>query len=233
MAKVVIFTGAGLSAESGIDTFRDSGGIWEKHNIDDVCTKGCLDTNRDETIKFYDMLRTGLENKEPNHAHKVIAQLKQKYPDDISIITQNVDDLFEKAGCKDVIHVHGELKKIECISCNYQEDIGYVAQNEAWQSCPMCKKDLRPYVVFYNEPAPLYQDMFLELANCEFLVVIGTSGATLCVDLMLGKNIEYTILNNLEKSVSIDHKKFDKVLFKNATRAIDEIAKDIEIFLET
>ena len=88
MAKVIILSGAGISAESGISTFRDGDGLWENHKIEDVCMKGCLDTNRDMTIKFYDMLRTNLKDKEPNHAHKIVAKLKNKYPDDIAVITQ-------------------------------------------------------------------------------------------------------------------------------------------------
>ena len=79
MAKVIIFSGAGISAESGISTFRDSDGLWENHKIEDVCMKGCLDTNRDMTIKFYDMLRTNLKDKEPNHAHKIVETLSRQY----------------------------------------------------------------------------------------------------------------------------------------------------------
>ena len=80
MAKVIILSGAGISAESGISTFRDEDGLWENHNIADICTSGCLDFNRENTIKFYDMLRVNLKDKEPNYAHIVVSQLKNKYP---------------------------------------------------------------------------------------------------------------------------------------------------------
>ena len=94
MAKVIILSGAGISAESGISTFRDSYGLWEKYKIKDICTVGCLNTNRKATIEFYDYRRSELKDKKPNYAHKVISQLKSKYPNDIAVITQNVDDMF-------------------------------------------------------------------------------------------------------------------------------------------
>ena len=109
MAKIIILSGAGISAESGISTFRDEDGLWENHKIEDICVSGCLDFNRDNTIKFYDMLRVNLKDKKPNYAHEVVAKLKTKYPDDIAVITQNVDNMFEKANCKDVLHLPGFL----------------------------------------------------------------------------------------------------------------------------
>ncbi len=107
MAKVIIFSGAGISAESGISTFRDSDGLWENYRVEDICTAGCLKTNREETIGFYDMLRMNIKDKKPNYAHIKIKDLQDKYPNDIEIITQNVDDMFEKVGCIDVLHLHG------------------------------------------------------------------------------------------------------------------------------
>ena len=109
MAKVIIFSGAGISAESGISTFRDSGGLWNEYKIEDICSAGCMQKNRDKTIEFYDKRRVELEDKQPNKAHRKIKKLKDKYPNDIAIITQNVDNLFEKAGCRDVLHLHGIL----------------------------------------------------------------------------------------------------------------------------
>jgi NAD-dependent deacetylase len=231
MAKVVILSGAGISAESGISTFRDSDGLWENYNIKEVCTDGCLETNRSATIEFYDKRRADISDKQPNKAHLEIVKLKEKYPNDISIITQNVDDLFEKAGCNDVLHLHGFLKEIRCEYCNYIEDIGYIPQDEAWECCPMCKKTLRPNVVFFNEKTSKYEDMFYELEDCEMLVVIGTSGAVLILDLFLSEKIKYSILNNLEPSIAINHEKFTKAIFKSATQAIDKIVEDIESFL--
>ena len=120
MAKIVIISGAGISAESGISTFRNSDGLWENHRVDDVCTLGCLKANREETIGFYDSLRIALEDKKPNHPHLQIALLKEQFKEQIAIITQNVD-LFEKAGIphEDVIHLHGYMTDLECESSGF------------------------------------------------------------------------------------------------------------------
>ena len=88
MAKIIILSGAGISSESGISTFRDEDGLWKNHKIEDICVSGCLDFNKDNTIKFYDMLRVNLKDKKPNYAHEVVAKLKNKYPNDIAVITQ-------------------------------------------------------------------------------------------------------------------------------------------------
>ena len=98
MAKVIIFSGAGISAESGISTFRDSGGLWDNYKIEEICSAGCLGWNYDETINFYDKRRLDIKNKEPNKAHKEITKLADQYPNELKIITQNVDDMFERAG---------------------------------------------------------------------------------------------------------------------------------------
>ena len=231
MAKVIILTGSGISAESGISTFRDEDGLWENHNIEDICTSGCLDINREQTIKFYDMLRVNLKDKKPNHAHKMISMLKNKYPDEISIITQNVDDMFEKAGCKDVLHLHGFLKELKCKKCNTILDIGYEKQFDKYENCSKCNKLLRPNIVFFGEQALKYKDMYKEFKSCEVLVIIGTSGAVINTDMFLNSQIKLSILNNLEPSSYINDSLYSKVLYKKATLAIDEIADDIENYL--
>ncbi|MEA2017395.1 MAG: Sir2 family NAD-dependent protein deacetylase [Campylobacterota bacterium] len=231
MAKVIIFSGAGISAESGIPTFRDNDGLWENYNIKDICTVGCLDKNREETIKFYDMLRVGLENKVPNHAHKQIAKIQEKYPLDIQIITQNVDDMFEKAGCTDIMHLHGYLKEVYCSKCNYMADIGYKKQDEVLTDCLQCHEPLRPNIVFFGEQAPMYKDLYESLVECELLIIIGTSGYVIDVK-YLSSFPKKTILNNLEPSNAIEEDLLSKVIYKKATDAIDEIVEEIEVFLE-
>lgn len=233
MAKVVIFSGAGISAESGIDTFRDSGGLWENYNVEDVCYKGCLEKNRTKVFEFYDKRRIELRDKEPNLAHRTIAELKAKYPNEIDVITQNVDDLFEKSGCDDVIHLHGFLTSIKCMrtkSCNYKKDIGYTAFSEK-ERCPKCNKTLRPDVIFFGERALMYKELYNSLKSCEMLIVIGTSGNVIDPSALILPKMKMTILNNLESSTAINEKLFTKVLYKKATLAIDEIETDIEKFL--
>lgn len=232
MAKVIILSGAGISAESGISTFRDSGGLWENHRLEDVCTAGCLEKNRKITVDFYDSRRVELKDKEPNYAHKVITDLKNRYKDKIAIITQNVDDMFEKAGCNDVLHLHGFLREVRCQNCEEIFDIAYEKQDLAFTSCPKCQGKLRPNIVFFGEMAPKYQQMYKEFDDCEFFVVIGTSGAVINTDMFLNPDIKVSILNNLEPSGYLMEEVYTKVLHKKATEAIDEIANDIEEYLQ-
>ena len=230
MAKIIILSGAGISAESGISTFRDEDGLWENHKIEDICVSGCLDFNKDNTIKFYDMLRVNLKDKKPNYAHEVVAKLKNKYPDDIAVITQNVDNLFEKAGLdhNDVIHLHGYLTNVECEECRLVYDIGYSKCSEAFNGkCPDCySKKVRPFIVMFGEKAPNYRVLNDKIKDCELLIVIGTSGNVIDVS-FIAKLIPNSILNNLEKSVAIDESLFTKVYYDKATKAIDNIEKDI------
>ncbi len=230
MSKIVIFSGAGVSAESGISTFRDSDGLWEKHDIADICTAGCLDTNREATLSFYDARRKDIEDKKPNLAHKIIVELKNRYPDRVSVITQNVDDMFERAGCSDILHLHGFLREIRCEECSFEEDIAYEEQPRD-RVCPACRANLRPNVVFFGESAPKYQDLYSELDSCEVFVCIGTSGAVINVD-MISQYASYKILNNLESSDLINDEIFDEVYYEKATTAITKIAKSLERFLK-
>jgi len=232
VAKVVILTGAGISAESGISTFRDTGGLWENYSIEEICSAGCLETNRDTTLDFYDMWRLDIKSKEPNYAHKTLVQLQQKYPKDIVLITQNVDNMFEKAGAKEVMHLHGFLPEVSCMneSCDFTEDIGYELLAKE-RRCPLCQTLLRPNIVFFGEAAPMYAKMYKEFDDCEFFVVIGTSGYVINTDMFLNPDMKYTILNNLEQSPMLNGEYYSKVLYKKATEAIDEIKEDIERYL--
>jgi NAD-dependent deacetylase len=235
MAKVLILSGAGISAESGISTFRESNGLWENYRIEDVCSAGCLDTNGDGTRAFYDARRADIEFKEPNYAHKLIVELKHRYPNDITIMTQNVDDLFEKAGIKqgEIIHLHGFLKELRCRECEGVFEIGYNPQAEYFNAqCPECGGELRPNIVFFGEPAPKYQLLTSELNSCELVVIIGTSGNVLDVT-YFAQLVDKSILNNLEPSPAIDDSYFTKVYYAKATDAIAEIAEYIEEFLQT
>jgi NAD-dependent deacetylase len=227
MSKIVIFSGAGISAPSGISTFRDSDGLWEKYDIKDICMAGCLDWNYDETVEFYDKRREELKSKKPNIAHKIIAKLKNEYPNLISVITQNVDDMFERAGCKEVLHIHGFLKEIRCMKCDKIKDIGYQKQNKELL-CSTCRSKFRPNIVFFGEAAPMYEKLYKELENCKVLVVIGTSGAVINVD-MLSQWAEYKILNNLEESNLINEEYFDEVYYESVESAIIKIEKSLKL----
>ncbi len=230
MAKVVILSGAGISAESGISTFRDSGGLWERYSIEEICSVGCLDINRDKVIEFYDKRREELKNAKPNKAHKVIAELVAKHPKSIKNITQNVDDLFERAGCSDTLHLHGYLPNLRCSSCTFRKVIGYKKQDKS-ERCPECNSLLRPDIVFFGESAPKYTELYREMDDCEFFVVIGTSGQVINTDFFINYKMKERILNILEPSPVINEKLYTKVLYKPATKAIDEIASAVDDFL--
>lgn len=230
MAKVVIFSGAGISAQSGLSTFRDADGLWEKYRIEEICQAGCLKWNRENTLAFYDARREQLRCVTPNAAHHAIAKLQERYPNDIAIITQNVDDLFERAGCKDVLHLHGFLPRLRCEKCGQTELIGYAKQDRTL-TCKNCGGSFRPDIVFFGEAAPMYEHLYEAMEECEFLVIIGSSGNVVAMD-HFALHVKHSILNNLEKSDAINERVYTKVLYQKATEAVDEIVGDVERFLE-
>jgi len=237
MAKVVVLSGAGLSAESGISTFRDSDGLWENYDVGVVCNYDSMQKNETITIEFYDKRREELEAKEPNKAHKVLARLKKEYPQEIALITQNVDNLFEKAGLEEseVMHLHGYLPELRCQNsrCGKIFKVGYAKQSSFHDGvCPSCGTTLRPNIVFFGEAAPMYEQLNYELNDCELLVVLGTSGNVVGVNTM-ANYAKKSILNNLEASPAIEEELFDIVLYKKATEAIETIAYEIESFLDS
>ena len=170
--KIVILTGAGISAESGLSTFRAQNGLWEGHNVDDVATyQGYL---RDPigVHNFYNMLRNKLQNPEvkPNAAHFALAQLEQTLgSDNVLIVTQNVDNLHEKAGSKNIIHMHGELLKVRNEKTgqilDYYQDVNYEEN-----------KLIRPHIVWFGEMPLQMDEIYDALSNADYFISIGTSG---------------------------------------------------------
>ncbi|MDO4643562.1 MAG: NAD-dependent deacylase [Cardiobacteriaceae bacterium] len=176
---IVILTGAGISAESGIATFRASDGLWEKHRIEDVATPEGFARNPQLVHQFYNARRARLHDKDvqPNAAHFALAQLQQSLPAQITLITQNVDDLHERAGSDEVLHMHGSLLNIRCLYCNsvhhdWHEDC------DIDTCCPHCKKTagLRPDIVWFGEMPYHMATIEKSIANCTHFVAIGTSG---------------------------------------------------------
>ncbi|MDH5464243.1 MAG: NAD-dependent deacetylase, partial [Thiovulaceae bacterium] len=175
MAKVVILSGAGLSAESGIRTFRESDGLWEEYDVAEVCSTQGFQANRQKVLDFYDLRRADIEFKEPNAAHEMVARIKKRFPKDIAVITQNVDNLLERAGCPEIVHLHGTLTDLRCEDCEHVFTIGYRSQNGL--VCPACESELvRHNVVMFGESAPMYRVLSQELSDAQLLIVIGTSG---------------------------------------------------------
>ncbi|MCR4942256.1 MAG: NAD-dependent deacetylase [Campylobacter sp.] len=231
MKKVLILSGAGLSAESGLKTFRDSGGLWENYDVNEVCSVQGFAANRAKVLKFYDKLRVELKDKVPNKAHEMIARVKEKYGDQISVMTQNVDDLLERAGCKDVVHLHGFLPQIRCENCDFIENIGYDVMGE--RKCKSCGSDkMRHDIVMFGEQAPFYGVLYDELyalrMSKSLFVCIGSSGEVLDVA-SFASFASFSILNNLEAS-SIDHA-FSKCFIGRATAMAEKIEHEIDEFL--
>ncbi len=226
--KVYIVSGAGLSAESGIKTFRDSDGLWENYSIEEVCsTTGWL-RNRQKVTNFYNDRRADLENKEPNYAHKRLAELKAKYPQNIFILTQNVDNMLEKAGCKGVIHLHGTLTDLRCERCKFVFPIGY--KRQGYSVCPKCNSEsVRHNVVMFGEPASAYEHLRKLYNEADMIVVIGTSGHVIDTAYM-AQLVDYSILNNLDIDENHDQY-FTKKFYLPATEAIDDIFNLVDEYL--
>lgn len=169
--KIVFFTGAGISKESGIDTFRDSDGLWENHRIEDVATKRGWQVNRTRVLDFYNARRAQLKSVNPNPAHEYLAQLEKDY--DVVVVTQNVDDLHERGGSKNVIHLHGELMKARSsknpkLVYDCFDDIleGHKAEDGS---------QIRPHIVWFGEEVPEMENAVKEVLTADILVIIGTS----------------------------------------------------------
>ena len=171
MKKCVVFTGAGISAESGLQTFRDSGGLWEGYRVEDVCTPAAFARSPQTVIDFYNARRRAAAAAEPNAAHFALADLERAY--DVQIITQNVDDLHERAGSGKVLHLHGELNKLRST----------VDENEIlpWQGDQtLADRDsrgrpLRPHIVWFGEAVPLIEEAVRLVEAADIVIVVGTS----------------------------------------------------------
>lgn len=169
--NIVILTGAGISAESGIQTFRDAGGLWEGHNIYDVATPEAWIKNPTLVLDFYNKRRAQLLQCNPNDAHKDLVKLEKKYK--VDIITQNVDDLHERAGSKNVLHLHGELKKSRS---TIDKNLIYNCENDI-NIGDLCEKNsqLRPHIVWFGEDVPMIEIATEVVKKADIFVVIGTS----------------------------------------------------------
>lgn len=171
--RIVVFTGAGVSADSGIATFRDADGLWANYRVEDVCTPEALKSNRAQVIEFYNLRRRESLTKRPNAGHIAIAEMEQWA--DVTVITQNVDNLHEQAGSTRVVHLHGELMKLRS---ERNPDLIYNV-NEGWeQKLDERAEDgalLRPHIVFFGESVPMFDTACRIVASADVLIVVGTS----------------------------------------------------------
>ena len=231
MSKILCFSGAGLSAESGVPTFRDANGLWENHRHEDVADFRTWRKNRELVFRFYSERRAALAAVEPNPAHRMLAGWQRDF--ETHILTQNIDDLCERGGCREVVHLHGEITKMRCVSpsCQHVWSVGY----QPWPTdapCPACgfAEDVKPFVVFFYEDAPQYIKMYGLLASLEdddCTVVIGTSGVVLPFQDLLRGTPGHKILCNLDPLESdwADALLFDEVIYGRAGAEADRLDK--------
>jgi len=241
MKKVMIISGAGLSAQSGIKTFREHDGLWETYDVMQVCSTQGWEEDRALVTQFYNARRHDLADKEPNAAHFTLAKLQKQYPNQVYNLTQNVDNLLEKAGCDEVIHLHGTLTDLRCEACGHVWDIGYASQNEH-ETCPVCESDLiRHNVVMFGEAAPQYRRIYEAVDASSVFVAIGTSGQVIDI-VSLVQEFHHSILVNPNREEHVTSfgsfdryidTYFEHFIQKGAVEASDEMFSLIETYLRS
>lgn len=172
LPKIIVFTGAGMSAESGLKTFRDSGGLWEEYRIEEVATPQAWEKNAQLVLEFYNKRREQNIHANPNIAHKALVDLESKF--DVQIITQNIDDLHERAGSKKVLHLHGEIMKARSTK---DPSLVYTLKTSKIKIGDLCEKgsQLRPHIVWFGEQVPEMERAYSLAGQGDIMIVIGTS----------------------------------------------------------
>ncbi|MFL0809776.1 MAG: NAD-dependent protein deacylase [Agarilytica sp.] len=222
--SVVVLTGAGVSAESGLKTFRDSGGLWEGHKVEDIATPDAFARNPSMVHEFYNMRRKQLlKSAAPNAAHKALANFEQNFNGNFLLVTQNVDNLHEQGGSKNIIHMHGELLKAHCIATEQVFEIEEDIDTETLCPCCQTRGNLRPHIVWFGEIPLQMERIEKALAQCDLFVSIGTSGqvypAAGFVQVASWAKAT-TVELNMEPSDGCSH--FQHAYYGPATEVVDE-----------
>jgi len=220
--RVVALTGAGISAESSIPTFRGTGGLWEGYPVEEVATPEGFDRNPELVWRFYDERRINIAKAKPNRAHIVLAEMENLY--DLWIITQNIDGLHTKAGSKNVVELHGNIWRVRCTECGRVEYNYEAPLKEIPPRCKKCSGLLRPDVVWFGEPVYDAERAHTLAENCDVMLVIGTSAqvypAAYLPRLAWSKGAKIVEINIEETPVS---RYADFVIREKASKAMDEI----------
>ncbi len=222
MQRIVVFTGAGISAESGLGTFRDSGGLWEQYKIEDVATPEAFDKDPELVLNFYNLRRKQLLDSKPNVAHFALNQLSEKYY--LNIITQNIDDLHERSGNKKVLHLHGKLKEAKS---SLDNSLIYPIKGSELKIGDLCERgsQLRPNVVWFGEAVPKMIDAISITKKADVFIVIGTSLNVYPAASLLN----YT--NNANRIILIDPKAEEErsieVIKEKATIAVSKLVEEL------
>lgn len=237
MSRVVFFSGSGLSADSGLKTFRGRDGYYQGLRAEEVLSAGTLEAEPEAVHCFLDDIRVAVGEAEPNAAHRMIGRVRAAGGTEVDVITQNIDDLLERGGMEDVLHVHGEVRLMRSVSGRGGKiDIGY---KRFWQGAPdeapeggfrfrhpQTGEALRPDVVLFGEPAPRYADMgevLQRLGPQDLLVVIGTQGNVVPISRIAGLVPCHLVLVDPAPSAYIDRALFDVVIEAGAAEAADEV----------
>lgn len=173
---IVVLTGAGISAESGLRTFRDAGGLWEDQRVEDVATPEGFARDPARVHRFYNQRRAQLGGAQPNAAHLALAELERRWPSEVLVVTQNVDDLHDRAGSRNLIHMHGELRKVRCLHCGAVHV--WAGDADGGSLCPACGRagGLRPHIVWFGEMPFEMERIQAALERCGLFLAVGTSG---------------------------------------------------------
>jgi len=222
LQNIVVFTGAGISAESGLGTFRDSGGLWEQFKVEDVATPQAFKRNPELVLNFYNLRRKQLLESEPNEAHISLNKLSEKY--NLHIITQNIDDLHERSGSENVLHLHGKLMES---TSSVDDSLIYSIEGTNLKIGDLCKKgsQLRPNVVWFGEAVPKMIDAISITKKADVFIVIGTSLNVYPAASLLN----YT--NNAKRIILIDPKAEEErsieVIKEKATIAVPKLVEEL------
>jgi len=228
--RVLVLSGSGLSAESGLPTFRGAGGLYEGMAVEEFLSKDGYARRPDEVEAWLDELRAASVAAVPNAAHAALADYQLRHPDTV-LCTQNVDTLLERAGAQEVIHLHGRLDQLRCLGHAHPLPLGQGTRTQAPARCPRCGSRLRSDVVLFGELAPAYrvlQAILRRARPVDALVVIGTEGSLLPVNAFVGAFPGLRLLNNLHRSDSIDARLFHHVFEAPAAQAIEEVLAELE-----
>ncbi|SPH20316.1 NAD-dependent protein deacylase [Ascidiaceihabitans donghaensis] len=227
MTNIVILTGAGISAESGLGTFRDADGLWAKHNIEDVATPEGFARNPQLVVDFYNMRRAEAQKAQANAAHIALAELETRHNGAVTLITQNVDDLHEKGGMQNVLHMHGQLNSALCSSCDHRWPVAQDMQ--VGQICRDCgAPTARPDIVWFGEMPYGMERIETALSRADIFAAIGTSGNVYPAAGFVQMAKAYgahTIELNLEPSAVVSQ--FDETRFGKASETVPAWVRDL------
>jgi NAD-dependent deacetylase len=229
-SEILVLTGAGISAESGISTFRNSSGLWENYKVEDVATPEGFEKDPEKVISFYNMRRLAAFNAKPNLAHIELANLASALGERFHLVTQNVDSLHEDAGSPQVCHMHGELFKLRCLQNNFHQ-LSWRDEQHTSDLCPYCFGGLRPDIVWFGEEPYHLKKIWNKALHCSHLVIIGTSltvqPAASLIDVAKAQGAKVVIIDPDPSPNPL----IDYFLRKPATQGVPEVA-DIILTLD-